>query len=267
MIRGSTRCSRASSGRPGWRSRSPPCSPPPIAGVLVLLIAVTLILLKLGFLLLLVVGPFFLLIGTHPGFGRVVALRWFEMLVGVLLKQAAVALVLSVLLYCVLADHGHQRRGAPVGAEDPHDRAGHRRGLHLPQAVPAPVLRRRLRHDRLHASGPRSASSATATAAREHPGRGGRRGARVSPPTGRPAGRRRNPSAQPLAAARAPPQAGVGARTGRAGWRGSGGRGEPGSRRRRAGHARAAGPGWPPGPGAWAAPRPPVTVLGRQRPR
>jgi hypothetical protein len=70
-----------------------------IAGVLVLLIAVTLILLKLGFLLLLVVGPFFLLIGTHPGFGRVVALRWFEMLVGVLLKQAAVALVLSVLLY------------------------------------------------------------------------------------------------------------------------------------------------------------------------
>ena len=70
-----------------------------IAGVLVLLIAVTLILLKLGFLLLLVVGPFFLLIGTHPGFGRVVALRWFEMLVGVLLKQGAVALVLSVLLY------------------------------------------------------------------------------------------------------------------------------------------------------------------------
>ncbi len=70
-----------------------------VAGVLVLLIAVTLILLKLGFLLLLVVGPFFLLIGTHPGFGRVVALRWFELLVGVLLKQAAVALVLSVLLY------------------------------------------------------------------------------------------------------------------------------------------------------------------------
>jgi hypothetical protein len=70
-----------------------------VAGVLVLLIAVTLILLKLGFLLLLVVGPFFLLIGTHPGFGRVIAMRWFEMLVGVLLKQAAVALVLSVLLY------------------------------------------------------------------------------------------------------------------------------------------------------------------------
>ena len=71
-----------------------------VAGVLVLLIAVTLILLKLSFLLLLIVGPFFLLIGVHPGFGRIVALRWVEMLVGVLLKQAAVALVLSLLLYC-----------------------------------------------------------------------------------------------------------------------------------------------------------------------
>jgi TrbL/VirB6 plasmid conjugal transfer protein len=71
-----------------------------VAGVLVLLISVTLILLKLSFLLLLIVGPFFLLIGAHPGFGRIVALRWVEMLVGVLLKQAAVALVLSVLLYC-----------------------------------------------------------------------------------------------------------------------------------------------------------------------
>ncbi|HEX9030623.1 MAG TPA: type IV secretion system protein [Streptosporangiaceae bacterium] len=71
-----------------------------VAGVLVLLISVTLILLKLGFLLLLIVGPFFLLVGTHPGFGRVVAVRWFEMLVGVLLKQAAVAIALSVLLYC-----------------------------------------------------------------------------------------------------------------------------------------------------------------------
>ncbi|HEX5294144.1 MAG TPA: type IV secretion system protein, partial [Streptosporangiaceae bacterium] len=71
-----------------------------VAGLLILLISVTLILLKLGFLLLLIVGPFFLLIGTHPGFGRVIALRWVEMLVGVLLKQAAVALTLSVLLYC-----------------------------------------------------------------------------------------------------------------------------------------------------------------------
>jgi TrbL/VirB6 plasmid conjugal transfer protein len=70
------------------------------AGLLILLIALTLIVLKLGFLLLLVLGPFFLIIGTHPGFGRVVAIRWFEMLAGVLMKQVAIALALSVLLYC-----------------------------------------------------------------------------------------------------------------------------------------------------------------------
>jgi hypothetical protein len=70
-----------------------------LAGVLVLVIAITLILLKLGFLLLLVAGPFFLIVGTHPGFGRVIALRWGELLIGVLLKQAAIAIVLSVLLY------------------------------------------------------------------------------------------------------------------------------------------------------------------------
>ena len=71
-----------------------------VAGLLILLIALTLIVLKLGFLLLLVAGPFFLIVGTHPGFGRVIAIRWFEMLVGVLMKQVAVAIVLSVLLYC-----------------------------------------------------------------------------------------------------------------------------------------------------------------------
>ena len=71
-----------------------------VAGLLILLIALTLIVLKLGFLLLLVAGPFFLIVGTHPGFGRIIAIRWFEMLVGVLMKQVAVAVVLSVLLYC-----------------------------------------------------------------------------------------------------------------------------------------------------------------------
>ena len=70
-----------------------------VAGLLVLLIAITLIVLKLSFLLLLVAGPFFLIIGIHPGFGRVIALRWVEMLIGVLLKEAAIALVLSILLY------------------------------------------------------------------------------------------------------------------------------------------------------------------------
>ena len=71
-----------------------------VAGLLILLIALTLIVLKLGFLLLLVAGPLFLIIGTHPGFGRIIAIRWFEMLAGVLMKQVAIAITLSVLLYC-----------------------------------------------------------------------------------------------------------------------------------------------------------------------
>jgi hypothetical protein len=71
-----------------------------VAGSLILLVSLTLIVLKIGFLLLLVAGPFFLIIGTHPGFGRIIAIRWFEMLVGVLMKQVAIAITLSVLLYC-----------------------------------------------------------------------------------------------------------------------------------------------------------------------
>ncbi len=86
-----------------------------VAGLLVLLIALTLIILKLGFLLLLVAGPFFLIVGVHPGFGRVVAIRWFEMLVGVLLKQVAVALVLSILLYCYTLIMGTTDQELPWG--------------------------------------------------------------------------------------------------------------------------------------------------------
>jgi hypothetical protein len=71
-----------------------------VAGSLILLVSLTLIVLKIGFLLLLVAGPFFLIIGTHPGFGRIIAIRWFEMIVGVLMKQVAIAITLSVLLYC-----------------------------------------------------------------------------------------------------------------------------------------------------------------------
>ena len=85
------------------------------AGLLVLLIALTLIILKLGFLLLLVAGPFFLIIGMHPGFGRVIAIRWFEMLVGVLMKQIAIALVLSVLLYCYSLIMGTTDQALPWG--------------------------------------------------------------------------------------------------------------------------------------------------------
>ncbi|MDF2712142.1 MAG: hypothetical protein K0R62_7794 [Nonomuraea muscovyensis] len=70
-----------------------------VAGVLIFLVAVSLLVLKVGFLLLLILGPVFLLIGVHPGSGRIIAMRWVEMLVGTLLRQAVLALVLGVLVY------------------------------------------------------------------------------------------------------------------------------------------------------------------------
>ncbi|MGN9840826.1 type IV secretion system protein [Nonomuraea sp. H19] len=70
-----------------------------VAGLLIFLVAVSLLVLKVGFLLLLILGPVFLLIGVHPGSGRIIALRWVEMLVGTLLRQAVLTLVLSVLVY------------------------------------------------------------------------------------------------------------------------------------------------------------------------
>ncbi|MEV5329468.1 type IV secretion system protein [Nonomuraea sp. N2-4H] len=70
-----------------------------VAGLLIFLVAVSLLVLKVGFLLLLILGPIFLLIGVHPGSGRIIAMRWVEMLIGTLLRQAVLTIVLSVLIY------------------------------------------------------------------------------------------------------------------------------------------------------------------------
>ncbi|WP_433245207.1 type IV secretion system protein [Streptosporangium sp. CA-135522] len=70
-----------------------------VAGLLIFLVAVSLLVLKVGFLLLLILAPIFLLLGVHPGSGRIIAMRWVEMLVGTLLRQAVLALVLGVLVY------------------------------------------------------------------------------------------------------------------------------------------------------------------------
>lgn len=70
-----------------------------IAGLLIFLVAISLLALKVGFLLLLILAPVFLLIGVHPGSGRIIAMRWVEMVVGTLLRQAVLALVLGLLIY------------------------------------------------------------------------------------------------------------------------------------------------------------------------
>lgn len=68
------------------------------AGLLVLVVAIALIVLKVAFLMLMMVGPLFLLAGIHPGAGRLIALRWFELLLSTLAKQVVVAVVLALLL-------------------------------------------------------------------------------------------------------------------------------------------------------------------------
>lgn len=68
------------------------------AGGLILAGSVALIVLKIGFLLLLLLSPIFLLIGVHPGFGRVVLLRWVEMMFGLLLKQIFIIMLISLLV-------------------------------------------------------------------------------------------------------------------------------------------------------------------------
>jgi uncharacterized membrane protein len=70
-----------------------------VAGLLIMIIAIALIVVKIAFLLLLVAGPIFLGIGIHPGIGRVIAIRWLELLLSMLLKQAALIGVLALLLW------------------------------------------------------------------------------------------------------------------------------------------------------------------------
>ncbi len=70
------------------------------AGGLILAGSVALIVLKIGFLLLLLLAPVFLLIGVHPGYGRTVLLRWLEMLFGLLLKQIFIVMLIALLVMC-----------------------------------------------------------------------------------------------------------------------------------------------------------------------
>ncbi|MBB5434584.1 conjugal transfer protein TrbL [Nocardiopsis composta] len=68
------------------------------AGGLILAGSVALIVLKIGFLLMMLLSPVFLLIGIHPGYGRSVLLRWGEMMLGILLKQIFIILLISLLV-------------------------------------------------------------------------------------------------------------------------------------------------------------------------
>ena len=78
-------------------------------------------------------------------------------------------------------DHGHHRPGAALGAQDHDDRARHGRGVHLPQAVPAPVLLGRLRHARRGGARQRELARVHLRLPPGDRGGGGRRGAGDGP--------------------------------------------------------------------------------------
>lgn len=68
------------------------------AGALVLVISFASIVLALGMLMLIMVAPLFLLIGAHPGFGRGIALKWLELLLGTVVKRIVLGFLLAILI-------------------------------------------------------------------------------------------------------------------------------------------------------------------------
>lgn len=68
------------------------------AGTLVIIVAFASVVLSIGMLLLILVSPLMLLVGAHPGFGRGIALRWLELLLGTALKRIVLGFVLAVLI-------------------------------------------------------------------------------------------------------------------------------------------------------------------------
>lgn len=68
------------------------------AGGLILVLSASAIIAQLALVLLVLLGPFFLLAGVVPGTGRRIATRWLEMLVGVLVKRVFLAALLAVVM-------------------------------------------------------------------------------------------------------------------------------------------------------------------------
>ena len=69
-----------------------------VGGVLLVLVAAAILLAQMALLLLVLLGPVVLLVGIHPGPGRVIAVRWAELAVGVLLRRVALGALLAVVL-------------------------------------------------------------------------------------------------------------------------------------------------------------------------
>ena len=71
-----------------------------IGGILIAIVSFTTIVLHLAMIMLMFAAALFLLIGVHPGFGRGIALKWLEMLLGTVLKRIVLAFVVALLAGC-----------------------------------------------------------------------------------------------------------------------------------------------------------------------
>lgn len=67
-------------------------------GILVILISFSTVVLSVGMILLIMMAPVFLLVGVHPGFGRGIALKWLELLLGTMFKRVVLSAVLAILI-------------------------------------------------------------------------------------------------------------------------------------------------------------------------
>lgn len=68
------------------------------AGLMIVVVSISMIILDLGLIILTLVSPLFFLVGVHPGFGRRIALGWLETIAGLTIKRIVLSLILSVLL-------------------------------------------------------------------------------------------------------------------------------------------------------------------------
>jgi hypothetical protein len=68
------------------------------AGGLLIVLSGAVLLMQLALILLVVLAPFFLLLGIWPGAGRVIAMRWVETMVGLLVKRVALSALLATIL-------------------------------------------------------------------------------------------------------------------------------------------------------------------------
>lgn len=69
-----------------------------LGGALMALVAIALLLAQVGLLLLVLLAPLALLVGIHPGAGRLLAVRWVELSLGLLLKRVGLGVLLAVIL-------------------------------------------------------------------------------------------------------------------------------------------------------------------------